>query len=51
MRFVILFEDGWVMAEVRRSLEPEHLKFLEEHRAEIPMAGGLRNEQSGPYVG
>jgi uncharacterized protein YciI len=27
------------------------LAFLEANRAEIPMAGGLRDEQGGPYVG
>jgi len=51
MRFVVMFEDSPAMVEVRRSLEPEHLKFLEAYRAEIPMAGGLRDEHGGPYVG
>ena len=51
MRFVVMFEDSPEMAEVRRVREPDHLQFLEKHHAEIPMAGGLRNEHSGPYVG
>ncbi len=51
MRFVVIFEDSPQMAEVRRTHEPAHLKFLEEHHAEIPMAGGLRQEHGGSYVG
>ncbi len=51
MRFVVVFEDSPEMVEVRRTREPDHLRFLEEHRAEIPMAGGLREEHGGPYVG
>jgi uncharacterized protein YciI len=51
MRLVALFEDNPESAQTRRALEPEHLKFLETHHAEIPMAGGLREEQGGPYVG
>ena len=51
MRFVVVFEDSPSMAEVRRSLEPQHLKFLEEHHAEILMAGGLRERHDGAYVG
>jgi uncharacterized protein YciI len=51
MRFVVVFEDSPKMVEVRRSREPDHLKFLEEHHAEIRMAGGLREEHGGSYVG
>ncbi|MDR0781396.1 MAG: YciI family protein [Pseudomonadales bacterium] len=51
MRLVAIFEDSSQVAEVRRALEPEHLKFLEIHHGEIPMAGGLREEPGGPYVG
>ena len=51
MRFVVLFEDSPAMLEVRRAREPDHLRFLEEHHAEIPMAGGLREQHGGPYVG
>jgi uncharacterized protein YciI len=51
MRFVALFDDTPEMDDVRRRLEPEHLRFLEEHHAEIPMAGGLRNEYGGAHVG
>jgi uncharacterized protein len=51
MRLVALFEDEPAMAGVRRALEPAHLSFLEAHRDEIPMAGGLRDEPGGPYAG
>lgn len=51
MRFVVVFEEGPEMVAVRDAQEPAHLRFLEEHRNEIPMAGGLRGEHGGPYVG
>jgi len=51
MRFVVMFEDSPAMLEVRRAREPDHLRFLEEHQAEILMAGGLREQHGGPYVG
>jgi uncharacterized protein len=51
MRFVVIFEDSPEMMEVRPNSEPAHLAYLEKHRSEIPMAGGLRNEHGGAYVG
>ena len=51
MRLVALFEDEPAMAAVRQRLEPDHLAFLEANRDEICMAGGLRDEPGGPYVG
>ena len=39
------------MAAVRAVHEPAHLAYLEAHRDEIPMAGGLRNRHGGAYVG
>lgn len=51
MRFIVLFEDTPEMLDVRQSREPAHLAFLEANRREIPMAGGLRNEHGGAYVG
>ena len=51
MRFVVIFEDTPEMVAVRNSTEPAHLAFLEAHRSEIPMAGGLRHEHGGKYVG
>jgi uncharacterized protein YciI len=51
MRYVVIFEDGPEMATVRRTAEPAHLAYLAANRNEIPMAGGLRDEHGGPYVG
>ena len=39
------------MIPVREALEPAHLAFLEEHRAEILMAGGLRDGHGVPCAG
>jgi len=51
MRFVVIFEDSPEMVTVRSTIEPAHLAFLEAHRFEIPMAGGLRADHGGPYAG
>jgi uncharacterized protein YciI len=51
MRFVVIFEESLEMVVVRKTTEPAHLEFLESHRIEIPMAGGLREEHGGSYVG
>jgi uncharacterized protein len=51
MRLIAIFEDEPPMADVRARLEPAHLAFLETHRGEIRMAGGLRDEPGGLYVG
>ena len=51
MRYVVTFEDHLQMPEVRRTCAADHLKFLEAHHAEIPIAGGLRDEHGGPHVG
>jgi uncharacterized protein YciI len=51
MRYVAIFDDDRAMADVRARLEPAHLAFLQAHRAEIRMAGGLRHEPGGAYVG
>lgn len=51
MRLVVVFDETPAMVDVRARLEPAHLAFLETHRHEIPMAGGLRNEPGQAYVG
>lgn len=51
MRFVVVFEEGTEMVPVREAHEPAHLAYLEKHREEIRMAGGLRDQHGGPYVG
>lgn len=39
------------MADIRRKLEPEHLRYLEKFQAEIRLAGGLRKEGGGAFEG
>ena len=51
MRFVAIFEDDMEMSGIRKAVESAHLAFLEANRSEIPMAGGLRNDHSGSFVG
>jgi uncharacterized protein len=51
LRFVVIFEEGTEMAPIRSAQESAHLTYLEINRSEIPMAGGLRNEHGGPFVG
>ena len=51
MRIAVIFEDGPEMANIRQAGEPAHLAYLEAHRIEIQLAGGLREDQATPYVG
>lgn len=51
MLLVVVFDDEAPMAEMRARLEPAHLAFLDAHRDEIKIAGGLRDRPGGPYVG
>ena len=51
MRFAVIFEEGPDMLPVRQSLSKQHLAFLDTHRQEIPMAGGLRHAHEGLFVG
>ncbi|MGL4576758.1 MAG: YciI family protein [Burkholderiaceae bacterium] len=52
MRYVVIFEDSAEMAAVRAAHEPAHLQYLDAHRDEIPMAGGLRDEHGAAvYAG
>ena len=51
MRLIAYFEDSPEMMENRAKYEPDHLAYLKENRKEIPIAGGLRPEPSGIFVG
>jgi uncharacterized protein YciI len=51
MRFAVIFEEGPEIVPVRANCEPTHLDYLEKYRDEIVMAGSLRNEHDGPFVG
>lgn len=49
--FVVLFTDNADRAEVRDSLMPQHLKFLEANRERIKAAGPLRDDATGQPAG
>jgi uncharacterized protein len=51
VRWVAIFEDNPQMLEVRLKHEVAHLKYLEEHKDEVVLAGGLREVAVGPHVG
>ena len=51
MRFVALFEDNNAMADIRRRREQDHFAYLRNHASEIIVAGGLREEAGGAFVG
>lgn len=51
MRFAVIFDESPAFLPARNQYESAHLDFLEQHRQEIRMAGGLRNEHGGAYVG
>ena len=51
MRLVAYFKDGPGMMAHRARYEQDHLDYLEAHQQEIPIAGGLRPEPGGVFVG
>ena len=51
MRLIAFFEDGPGMMEHRKKYEHAHIAYLSEHQSEIPIAGGLRPEPDGTFVG
>lgn len=51
MRWVAVFEDTPAMIEIRRMREADHLKYLDRHREEILVAGGLRDAPGRAFVG
>lgn len=51
MRYVALFEDTPAMMAVRAAREAAHLAYLREHADEIRIAGGLREDAQGRFVG
>ena len=46
-----MFEESSEMAQIRKNIEGNHLSYLEYNRAEIQMAGGLREDNEKAYVG
>ena len=51
MRLVAYFEDSPKMMAHRANYEKDHLEYLKENIKEIPIAGGLRPEPGGVFVG
>ena len=51
MRLIAYFEDSPKMMGHRASYEADHLQYLKDNLNEIPIAGGLRPEPDGVYVG
>ncbi len=51
MRLIAYFEDKPGMMEHRAKNEDAHLEYLKANKSEIPIAGGLRPEPGGTFVG
>ncbi|MGB1237455.1 MAG: YciI family protein [Pseudomonadales bacterium] len=51
MRLVAYFEDREGMMAHRAKYEPDHIEYLRQHQDKIPIAGGLRPEPGGVFVG
>jgi len=51
MRLVAYFEDSSGMMDHRAKHEADHLEYLKNNLKEIPIAGGLRPEPGGIFVG
>ena len=51
MRIIAYFEDSEKIMGHRAKYEPDHLQYLKTNQKEIPIAGGLRPEPGGTFVG
>jgi uncharacterized protein YciI len=51
MRYVAIFEDAPEMLLIRQTRSEQHFAYLKEHRNEILIGGGLREEPGGVFVG
>jgi uncharacterized protein YciI len=51
MRYVAIFEDSPEMLLIRKARSEQHIAYLKEHRNEILIGGGLREEPGGVFVG
>jgi uncharacterized protein len=51
MRWAVIFEDAPEMLAIRKEREAQHLAYLQQHEDEILIAGGLRDEPGGAFVG
>jgi len=50
-RWMVFFEDSEEMAQVRAENSEAHLAYLDKNRDRILIAGGLRPQPNGHYVG
>jgi uncharacterized protein YciI len=51
MRYVAIFDDAPEMLSIRKARSEQHFAYLKEHRNEILIGGGLREEPGGVFVG
>ena len=51
MRIIAYFKEGSEMMTHRAKYEQDHLDYLEKHQGETPIAGGLRPEPGGIFIG
>jgi hypothetical protein len=51
MRWIVVFTDTPEMLEVRRQREQDHFDYLRQYEEEIVLAGGCREDPTGPFVG
>ena len=51
MRYVAIFDDAPEMLLIRKARSEQHIAYLKEHRNEILIGGGLREELGGLFVG
>lgn len=51
MRYVAIFNDSPEMLLIRKERAEQHIAYLKEHRNEILIGGGLREEPGGVFVG
>jgi uncharacterized protein len=50
-RWIAIFEDNEEAAWVREKHSKDHFSYLQDHSAKICIAGGLRENPGGPFLG
>ena len=51
MRYVAIFNDLPEMLAILKAQAEQHIAYLKEHREEILISGGLREDPEGDFVG
>ena len=49
--WLVTFRDDAEMLEIRKQFGQDHLRYLQQNKDSILIAGGLRYEASSPFVG